>query len=236
MTRIVQEPLRSGRGDCEDCQAPARAMSRATRAIAVAVVSTVLIGACGIGLDEKPRTLEAEASTTTVAESPSAGQLNTVLYYVRDGRLVPVDRELPDRTASTIISSLSQSPTPSIPGVGTSLPPGTRVLGTARGGDHLVVDLSRDFDTVVGLARQQAVGQMVMSVTRGPIDNVEFQVDGRPLTVSSPRRGDTTVVGQCDFAELLADPTTSAAEGLSASSVHELAKRREALSEECPAS
>ncbi len=198
-------------------------------------VCAASLAGCGVGLDETARPLDIEASTTTVVESPSDGQLNTMLYYVRDGMLLPLERELPDRTVSTVVNALSQSPTSTAERVGTSLPAGTQALNTSRDGDHLVVDLSPDFDTVVGLARQQAIGQMVMSVTRGPVDDVEFQVDGRTLTVSSPTRGDTTVVDQCDFADLLADPDGTEADDLPSSSVRELARRQLQLEGECGA-
>lgn len=193
----------------------------------------ILAAGCGVGVDESPRPLDIEASTTTVAESPSDGQLSTVLYYVRDGKLLPLERELPDRTASTVINALTQSPSPAVAGVGTSLPAGTRVLETVRGGDRLVVDLSQDFDTVVGLARQQAIGQMVMSITRGPTHDVEFRLEGRPLTVSSTSRGDTTVVDQCDFEDLLAVPEGEAVQGLAASSIQELERRHADLDDQC---
>ena len=211
-----------------------RSRGRAARpGIVVGVACALFCAACGVGIDESPRPLEGEASTTTVAASPTDGQLSTMLYYVRDGSLLPLDRELPDRTTSTVINALTQSPSPAVAGVGTSLPAGTRVLETVCGGDSLVVDLSRDFDTVVGLARQQAIGQMVMSITRGPTHEVEFQVEGRPLTVSSPSRGDTTVVDQCDFVGLLAVPEGNAAQGLTRSSIQELEQRHAELDEQC---
>lgn len=198
-------------------------------------MACVLVAAgCGVEPDESPRPLEAEASTTTVVDSPTDGQLSTMLYYVREGRLLPLDRELPDRTTSTVINALTQSPSPAVEGVGTSLPAGTQVIETVRGGDRLVVNLSPDFDTVVGLSRQQAIGQMVMSISRGPTHDVQFQLDGRPLTVSSPSRGDTTVVDQCDFVGLLAVPGSAAAQGLPPSSIQELERRHAELGEECP--
>lgn len=203
------------------------------RAALVAPVLALSATACGIGVDEAPRPLDVEASTTTVPASLSEGQLSTMLYYVRDGKLLPIDRELPDRTPSTIVNALTQSPTPAIPGVGTSLPAGTRVLDVTRDGDRLVVNLSRDFDTVVGLARQQAIGQMVMSITRGPVDEVEFHIDGRPLTVASPSQGDTTFVDQCDFAELLAARGGTATEGVPTASIRELERRQAELDSKC---
>lgn len=201
-------------------------------AVAVAVAASVL-GACGIGVDDEPRAIQEEATTTTVA-APSVGSLGTVVYFVREGSLIPVEQELPDRSPSSLLSALAQPPRDTSTGLGTSVPAGTEVLGAARDGDRLVVDLSAEFGNVVGLSRQQAIGQMVLSVTeQGGIDTVEFTVDGETLVVSSPQRGDTTEVGECDFAALLASADDLRDVDLPAQSIEDLERRRTALAETC---
>lgn len=201
--------------------------------VALAALTSVL-GACGIGVDDEPRAIQEEASTTTVAASPSVGSLGTVVYFVREGSLIPVEQELPDRSPSSLLSALAQPPRGTSAGLGTSVPAGTEVLGATRDGDRLVVDLSAEFGNVVGLSRQQAIGQMVLSVTeQGPIDTVEFTVDGATLVVSSPQRGDTTEVGECDFAALLASPDDLRDVDLPARSIEDLERRRSVLAETC---
>jgi hypothetical protein len=212
--------------------------SRLLRALAIAVVALagVATTSCGIGFDDEPRALEQEASTTTVVATPSVGQLSTILYYVRDGSLLPVEEELPDRTVSTLVAALATAPSANGGnGLSSSIPAGTTVLSSGRADDRLRIDLSSEFDKVVGLSRQQAIGQIVLTVTeQGPVEEVEFQVEGETLTVSSPRRGDTTVVNECDFAALLASPDDLVGADLPAQSVEDLAERRAELAAACP--
>lgn len=215
-------------------------MSRPRVLTLLTVVAVVAVGmtttGCGIGFDDEPRALEQEASTTTVVATPSVGQLSTILYYVRDGSLLPIEEELPDRTVSTLVGALATAPSAnSGNGLSSSIPAGTTVLSSGRADGRLRIDLSSEFDKVVGLSRQQAIGQIVLTVTeQGPIEEVEFQVEGETLTVSSPRRGDTTVVNECDFAALLASPDDLAGADLPAQSVDDLAERRAELAAACP--
>jgi hypothetical protein len=202
---------------------------------ALALVGVLALGACGVGFDDEPRALQAEASTTTVADEPQGGRTSGVLYYVLEGALVPFEEELPDRSPSSLLSALMTPPqVGSDDGQGTSIPSGTELLGTSRDGDRLTVDLSSEFDDVVGLSRQQAIGQMVLTVTQqGSVEQVEFSVDGETITVSSPLRGDTTEVTACDFAPLLASADDVADADLPPTSLADLDRRREQLDAEC---
>lgn len=211
------------------------AAARCLSCLTAAVVAATVLGACGVGFDDDPRALQEEASTTTVASSPSVGRLTTVLYFVREGALVPVEQELPDRSPETLLTALSQPPDAAADsGLGTSLPAGTELLGTSRTGDLLTVDLSNEFDNVVGLSRQQAIGQMVLTVTQqGAVQRLEFQVEGETITVSSPLQGDTTVVDACDFADLLASSDELAGAALPPQSLQDLDDRRSELDDSC---
>ncbi len=202
---------------------------------AALVAASVALGGCGLGFDDQPRALQEEASTTTVADSPSGGRLTTVLYFVREGALVPLEQELPDRSPATLLSALAQPPEPgAVDGLGTSIPAGTELVDTERDGELLRVDLTSEFDNVVGLSRQQAIGQMVLTVTQqSAVERLEFLVDGETITVASPLRGDTTVVDECDFAALLASPDDVDGAGLPASSIQDLDERREQLAADC---
>jgi hypothetical protein len=162
--------------------------------------------------------------------------VSAVLYYVREGALMPVQQELPDRSAFTVLSTLMQPPDAAATSVGlsTSIPAGTELLGTRRSNGRVTVDLSSAFDNVVGLSRQQAIGQMVMSATQASgVDTMAFEVDGRTITVSSPLRGDRTDVDECDFASLLAAPQDAIAAGLPEQAVNQLIDRRVELEERC---
>lgn len=203
--------------------------------LAALVAAVSILAGCGVGIDDEPRALEEEASATTAAEVPGVGSSSAALYFVRLGALVPVEQELPDRESATLVRALAVAPTDgATDGLNTSVPAGTSVLGTERNADLLSIDLSEDFDNVVGLSRQQAIGQMVLTVTeRGSVERVAFKVEGTPLTVSSPERGDTTEVTACDFDNLLAAPDDLAGTNLDQDSLDLLAQRRESLGEQC---
>jgi hypothetical protein len=139
---------------------------------------------------------------------------------------------------TTVLGALLQMPESSerVNGLGSSIPTGTRLQGLQTDGTTLSVDLSDDFENVVGTARQQAIGQMVLTATEfAGVQDVRFLVDGKPLQVTSPTRGDTTTVGACDYESLL--PTTEDAKeaDLDAGTAERLAARRAALDDHCPA-
>lgn len=211
-------------------------MTRRCAAAVGVLVAVVLAAACGVGVDDQPRALPLTETTTTTATSPSSGRFTSVLYLLREGKLMPLIRELPDPSLETTLVALLRPPRsdqgPSL--LSTSIPSGTELLGVQRRNGRVVVDLSADFDNVVGLSRQQAIAQMVMTITeQAPDDPVEFQVEGETITVSSPSRGDVSAVGQCDFASLLASLDEAITAGLPAPALIELDARQGELDGSC---
>lgn len=212
-------------------------MTLRRRLLVAAAVLGLVAGGCGITVDDSPRALRLDQTTTTASATPSTGRFGALLYYVAAGELLPTVQELPDRSISTIITELLRAPTgaPASHGLGTSIPAGTELLGFTRDRDRLVIDLSESFDNVVGQARQQAIGQLTLTTTElAGIDVVQFRVEGRPVRVSSPERGDADEVGACDFAPLLAGLDDAVDTGLSIVAIEELNERHEQLAEECP--
>jgi len=195
------------------------ALSRVPRLLAVAVatmlaVITVLAAAgCGISSDDSPRDLAASTSTSTTVPQGTQGNAPAVLYFVQGKFLVPITRSLPERTEQAILESLLKAPTPQDgANLSSSIPAGTELLRLQREGTLLRVDLSKEFEGVVGPDRQQAVAQMVLSET-GKADSgddgvqrLTFSIDGDPFKVTSPSRGDVSEVTSCDFTSLLAEP------------------------------
>lgn len=196
-----------------------------------------LTGSCGVDVDEAPRALQVDQTTSTAVPAPSTGQAKAVLYYVRDGTLLPDIEELPDRGLESTLEALLQASSPDLPGNGlsTSIPAGTELLGVERDSRQLTIDLSAAFDNVVGLSRQQAIGQLVLTATQvANVDSVSFQVEGEPMTVSSPTRGDRPDVDACDFRSLLATVDSAGSAGLDFDSLQVLEARRAQLDRECP--
>lgn len=194
------------------------------------------VTSCGVSVDESPRALELPRTTTTVGATPSTGRFETPLYYVAESELLPVIEDLSDRGLDTVVRALLEPHTDAdgTTGLGSSIPAGTELLGVERRQRALVVDLSEAFDNVVGVSRQQAIGQIVLTVTDSTgIDTVTFRVEGRPVTVSSPVRGDSPSVGPCDYQPLLGGLQTGIDAGLPVRALEKLADRLADLGEEC---
>ncbi|MDQ2678837.1 MAG: GerMN domain-containing protein [Actinomycetota bacterium] len=214
---------------------PTGAHRSAAVCIAVLVALTaLLVAACGVDVDSAPRPVRTEASTTTTSAAPASGRAEVVLYYVREGVLLPVIDELPDRGLNSTLSALLQPPSDAMVGLGTSIPSGTELLGVEREAGVLRIDLSDAFDNVVGRSRQQAIGQLVLTSTQvSDVRNVSFEVEGEQITVLSPSRGDRTEVNACDFQSLLATVEDASAAALPFASFEVLSERRRELDDEC---
>jgi spore germination protein GerM len=215
----------------------ARRTHRALLTLATAAAVAVLAAACSIGGDSQPRALAVSTTTTEVQSTPSSGEAAAVLYFVRDGKLVPVARSVPDRQLATVLGALMKNPVPveRIEGLGTSIPTGTELKGLRQDGDTVSVDLSKAFENVVGPSRQQAIAQMVMTATEFPdVRSLRFSVDGKPVQVTSPTRGDTATVTACDYESLLPSADEAAEADLDAPTTQRLDVRREGLAKRCP--
>jgi hypothetical protein len=189
---------------------------------------------CGIGVDSEPRALPLSTTTSTTAAPESSGDAPSIIYVVQTERLVPLTRSLETRTPEAVMGSLLVPPT-SAEGtrLSSSIPAATELLGLRLDSGTLFVDLSSDFEDVVGPARQQAIGQVVLSETLLPdVDRLSFSIDGDLLQVTSPDRGDVDVVDECDYASLLADPDAEETE-LSEGQTALLRLRREDLDQRC---
>jgi hypothetical protein len=205
-------------------------------AATLAALGVLSCTGCGLGVDSEPRALQVPSTTTTTTPAPSTGQVTSILYYVNEGKLVPVATELPDRELTTVLEALLQPASTSLSPSGTlsSIPAGTELLGLERSDRRLSINLSPAFDNVVGLSRQQAIGQMVLTVTeRNDLDAIEFRVDGEPIQVASPVQGDTRAVSDCDFVPLLATSGDADDAGLSSEMTEVLSARSDELAETC---
>ena len=214
-----------------------RTVPRVALALVAVVVTCVILAACSISGDSRPRALAVSTTTTQVEAAPTSGEATAVLYFVRDGKLIPVTRSLPDRRVGTVLGALLGTPEPveRIKGLGSSIPAGTDLLGLQTDGDTLSVDLSDDFENVVGPARQQAIAQMVLTATEYPqIRSMRFLVNGKPFQVTSPTQGDTTTVTDCDYMSLLPTAEDVKDADLDEATAQRLAARRDELAQRCP--
>ena len=215
---------------------PPSSGGRSAAVCALLALLAVVAAACGVDVDTSPRPVLTEPSTTTTSAVPAGGRSPVVLYYVREGTLLPVIEDLTDRRLDSTIAALLQPPTgaPGVAGLGTSIPAGTQLLDTDTANGQLRINLSSAFDNVVGRSREQAIGQMVLTATQdSDIEEVVFEVDGEPITVSSPNRGDRPEVGACDFRSLLATVDDASDALLPFEAVTALEQHRAELDEEC---
>ena len=208
-----------------------------TAALLLAVAATT---ACGIQTDSSPRRLSVSTTTTVPRPTTTSGTTATALYVTRNGDVVPVTRELPDQAARTVLDALVRlrPPDVGVKGASNAIPLGTEVLSALRSGGRsgtvLTVDLSGRFDRVVGPSRQLAVAQLVLTATGLPgVKLVRFSIDGKPVTVPTPKKGDAAEVTACDVASLLADPDSTESAGLSARSAARLTERSDELKAAC---
>lgn len=206
--------------------------------VAALTLGVGLTGAgCGISEDRSPRALNVSTTTTQPLSTPTVGRTEAIVYYLLDDRLVPVRRALPDGDLSTVFDAVMEPPagTDGISDLTTAIPAGTRARKLTRNGTTLEVDLTGDLENLAGTARQQAAAQMVMTATEFPgVRTVRFSINGTPIQVTSPVRGDRDTVDGCDFANLLLGAEQARADGLADEVVAHLEATSATLGQRCP--
>jgi spore germination protein GerM len=210
----------------------------AHRRFALVVVTLVTVASCGIPLDGTPRAMPGEPSGQSATGQQSSGDTQAYVYLVLDDHLVPSPRDVSERTPSAVLRAATQplSADEASRGLVSQIPKGTKVLRTHQTGDVVAVDLSREFENVIGSNRQEAIGQLVFTATELlGVNELEFTVAGNPVQVSSTYRGDVTRVTACDFFTLLPPPDANT-DGLTLEAARHVDLRRQALMVRCPAS
>jgi spore germination protein GerM len=153
-----------------------------------------------------PTTSTTQPPTTTTTQPPTttttiAAQAGAVVYFLLDELeedaggpfLVPVYRDVSssDDPAQQAVDLLLEGPTDDemagIPAISTAIPDGTDALGSSVEDGLATVNLSDEFDDGGGSFSMFArLAQVVYTLTRNAgIDEVEFQIEGEPVTVFS---------------------------------------------------
>ena len=198
-----------------------------------------MTAACGVSLDDRPRALARSATSQPRREAANSGVTTAYLYFVENGRIVAATRDVPDRSATTVLSALFDDLTAEEHAADliSQIPSGTTLRSANRSDGMLTVDLSKEFDNLVGSARGQAAAQIVFSATElAGIDEVTFLVDGKVSKVFSPVSGDADRVGACDYLPLLASDDDMRADNLPAAATRHITALRTSLASRCPAS
>lgn len=173
------------------------------RAVGVLVVIALGLAGCGVSTESKPRALPPEAAgvrtTQTPAETGSDATRFTALWFVADGDLIPVDRQIESAvTAQDKIVSLEVGPTqeeldagmrtavasvvPDVPLVVTADAAGVAV---EAGPGQISVVLSDEFASLPSGEQLLALGQVVLTLTGGTSQSVLF-VDNNGNAVGVP--------------------------------------------------
>jgi hypothetical protein len=160
----------------------------------------VAIAACGrASTTSTPSTPPAGASAgPSVAATGSGAPASTSATFVRiylfaDERLIAVQREIQPTLAvgraaveQTIVGP-SVAEKSASPGLFTSIPDGTTLLGLEVKDGLATVNLSREFESGGGSSSMFGrLAQIVYALTQFPtVDRVAFELDGLPVTVFS---------------------------------------------------
>ena len=212
---------------------------RASAAVAVVVVLALVAWACGVAPESSPRTVDradilfglAETSTTTTTTTvPETTAATTVppattlpvetakVYFIKNGNLVGVDRDIPTGAdLSRIIKDVQIGPNLAEreSGLRTAVPfSAVSILGIGVEGGTATIDVGPNFLELLPSPTEQqlAAGQLVMTLTdRGPgIGRVRFTVGGTAVPVprgdgSSPQEPDQSV-SRDDYLALVTPP------------------------------
>ena len=174
-------------------------------AAAVIVAGAALLGGCGASSDgassggatsgstatgtATPEASGSSRPTATPTSSPSATAGATILrlYFLRDAKLGVAERQVPHTTmpATASLRALLAGPTGGEheAGLGSAIPPGTRLLRLTIADGAATVDLSGRFTSTGGTWPLDArVAQVVYTLTRFPtVRSVRFLVEGQPV-------------------------------------------------------
>ena len=208
---------------------------RPTIVAVVLVVAIAVLASCGIPVDGRPRPV-ANPQTRDNQPTPGAGTTPVMLYYVRNDHLTGVVRVAPDNDVETVLGMLTnRDGVERSEGTVSQIPRDTEVRSVSRKSSTLRVDLSSEFDNVVGQGRQRAAAQILMTVTElSDIERARFTVEGREITMPSPTRGDRVTVDPCDYLPLLPTDDQMRLDGTGIDAARRISFRRRILINSCP--
>lgn len=214
-------------------------MRSPVRAVAGALLATAALvsGGCGIPVDEAPRAIAGPTTTAAPSDTtvePGSASVGFVFFIVNN-QLISLQEEVPSRQPRDVLAALFEGvPAGSPPDVISQIPTGTRLGEVRLNGGVLDVDVSSEFDNVVGTGRSQAAAQIVMTATDLPnVDRVALSIDGTPTQVFSPLNGDAERVGACDYLSLMPTDDVIDTWVLDRESARHLTTRRTMLATQC---
>ena len=213
---------------------------RLVPAVLAAALALVAVTGCGVPLDDAPRAVAGTTTTTTIdgatTTTEDQGASSAFLYFIANNQLITLDEEVPSSDAAAALTALFAGvPSGASKDVVSQIPTGTRLLGVRELGTQLEVDVSKEFDNLVGTGRSQATAQIVMTATDlAGIDQVSLRIEGQSTQVFSQVRGDTDQVGACDYLALLPTEELVGSWPLDRRAKQHLVTRINKLATQCP--
>lgn len=156
-----------------------------------AVLLVVLLGGCGVPVDDRPRPVSAPpgsfpAATGTATTDPD-GRVDETLCFVRDDGLAAVTRRVDGLSGvDTHLQHLLAGPDDAERerGLSTALPGTITVAGASATGTVVTIDVREAGEETGRSDEVLAFGQIVCTLTqRADVDSVAFRRDGQPLEV-----------------------------------------------------
>lgn len=145
--------------------------------------------------------------------SPTAApEFEIRLWFVLDGRLVPVTRSTPrtESRAESALRALMSGPTAEeeASGLRTAIPRDAELLELTVRDGVASVDLSKEFELSADQrVLLQRVGQVVYTLTGAPgVGRVRFLIDGEPASVLGEDGAAHEEVGRSDYSGLTQTP------------------------------
>ena len=161
------------------------------RRLALLLAAVLPLSACGGGGDgagapEPATTQTATTSTGTVTE-PAPEPLTTFgVYFLRDGKLAPVYRAVPqtDAVGTAAVQALLAGPTAEerSAGFSSAIPAGTELLGLGLRDRAALADFSRELEPAPGTLPAAPLAQLTFTLTQFPtVSGVWIAVQGEPV-------------------------------------------------------
>jgi len=205
--------------------------------VAAPVLVALLAAGCAMPVDREPRALSATTTTASPSTTPTSESGNGIafLYFLTNGRLDAISTETSSVRPVDVLALLFDGvPAGTHSDLTTQIPAGARVLDASLAAGTLTVNISEDFNNMVGSGRTQGIAQIVLTATGlSGVRRVTFQVEGVTTLVYSPLVGDTETVDECDFVSLLPDPASLPDREDATRSQRELIDRIEQASDGC---
>ncbi|CAN5849924.1 hypothetical protein BH23ACT2_BH23ACT2_08530 [soil metagenome] len=162
-----------------------RPPARRLVATAAGIIITALVtaAACGVPLDDEPRTITRVTEPTEVPQTTSASPTaqSVTVYFLREGVLQDAQFSVdgpPELDEALGFVMASDPPA----GLVSRIPIGTGIRGVATSGSLATIDLSEEMNAIGGSAQKEAYAQLVFTALEFPdITRVRFRVQGEPV-------------------------------------------------------